>query len=123
MTRYLLTYADCIRCDTEDEDGGAGALGLFDRRADAIAAALFEIYDSGIWYTDPGDWYRVDVYSYDGEIQDADDIYETFSAIDSGYDGDVLHMDVSSAGLAIAFGGDAVRYDGRCQRLGTMEEV
>lgn len=121
MTRYLLTYADCIRCDTEDEDGGAGALGLFDSRADAIAAALFEIWNSGIWYTDPGDWYRVDVYSYDGEIQDADDIYEDLDAIDDGDDGDVLHMGVSADGLVIAFSGDAVRYDGRCSRRGALE--
>lgn len=113
MTRYLLTYADCIRADTEDEDGGAGPLGLYDSRSDAIADALHDVWDSGIWYTGPGDWYRVDVYSYDGDGADACEIYETFDAIDRGDDGDVLHMHVSAEGLCIAFGGNAVVYDGR----------
>ena len=112
MTRYLLTYADCICADTEDEDGGAGPLGLYDSRSDAITAALFDVWDSGIWYTRPGDWYRVDVYSYDGDGTDECEIYEDFEPIDRGDDGDVLHMDVSAQGLCIAFRGSAVTYHG-----------
>lgn len=112
MARYLLTYADCIRSDTEDEDGGAGPLGLYDSRSDAIAAALFEVWDCGIWYTAPGDWYRVDVYTYDGDGTDKCEIYEDFEPIDQGDDGDVLHMDVSAKGLCIAFHGDSAVYRG-----------
>ena len=112
MTRYLLTYADCIRADTEDEDGGAGPLALYDSRSDAIAAALHEIWDAGIWYTEPGCWYRVDVYSYDGCCVDECEIYETLDALDRGDDGDVLHMDVSALGLCIAFHGSSVTYHG-----------
>lgn len=112
MTRYLLTYMSCTAEDTDHEEVHGHALSLFDREGDAVASALFELWDDGIYYTDAGDWWRIDVYTYDGPMSDPDEIYETLDAIDAGEDGDVLHMHVSAEGLCIAFRGDAAVYRG-----------
>lgn len=104
--KYLVTFAECFKEGRENEDYYAGALALLDSESEAIALVLFELWDSGGGHDSPGDWLRYDVYSYDGDGDDADSVYETLGAIDRGDDGDVLNVDVSANGLRLSWHGD-----------------
>ena len=91
MTQYLATYS------YEDGDGGgAGALGLYHAPELAVSRAVCDFRDEAPIYADEADgrvWYRVDVYTYDGDYLDADDAFE--DVMDScEADGDILHLDV-----------------------------
>lgn len=103
--RYLVTYAECYDEGHADEDYCAGALALVDSEGEAASMVLFELWDSGAGYDKPGCWYRLDVYSYDGDDGDADSVYESLDAIDRGEDGDVLHVDLSVEGVRIDWHG------------------
>ena len=105
--RYLVTYAECFAEGREDEDYYAGALALRDSESEAVALAVFELWDNGVGHDAPGDWLRYDVYTYDGVETDADVVYDTLDAIDRGEDGDVLHVDVSADGVRLSWHGDA----------------
>lgn len=87
MTRYLATYAY-----DDARDGGAGYVGLYADARDAVWYALQDYLSHAPDYTAP-DWYRVDVYSYDGPCSEDYEAYEDCAALDSGDDGDVLHLD------------------------------
>lgn len=94
MTKYLATYE---YSGGHDELGGAGALGLYDSADGAIWRAICDFRAEAGVYSDPEDddsWYRVDVYTYDGEQTDADDAHADMMDACDGEDGDVLHADV-----------------------------
>lgn len=79
--KYVATWED----DWGDGNGGErGALGYFERRADAMACAVLGFAANARDYAGDADaWYRVDVYRLAGWDDEA------------GADGDVLHLDTS----------------------------
>lgn len=95
MTRYLAAYEYSVsHCDA----GGAGALGLYSGVDFAIARAVWDFADNAQMYidnTDPDSWYRVDVYTYEGDETDADMAHEKLMDEIDGDNGDVLHINTS----------------------------
>ena len=91
MTQYLATYSY-----DDGDGGGASALGLYIAPELAVSRAVYDFSHEAPIYADEADgraWYRVDVFTYDGDCMDQDEAFE--DVMDSyGEDGDILHIDV-----------------------------
>ena len=93
--RYFASYVY-----SDDDGGGGGAIGLYARRETAIHEAWRWLCESVADYGPPrgGDFLRADVYAYDGDSHDPDDIWETLPPLYTSDDGDVLHICADARG-------------------------
>lgn len=109
MTQYLATYSY-----DDGDGGGAGALGLYYAPDLAIGRAVCDFRTEAPVYVaeyDTRAWYRVDVYSYDGDYLDADDAFD--DVMDSCEDdGDILHLDTCGGEVHVEIHGYSLRVRG-----------
>lgn len=109
MTQYLATYSY-----DDGDGGGAGALGLYYAPDLAIGRAVCDFRTEAPAYVaeyDTRAWYRVDVYAYDGDYLDADDVFDdVMDACED--DGDILHIDTCGGEVHVEIYGDSLRVRG-----------
>ena len=117
MTRYLATYDYSV---SYSDAGGAGALDLYDSVDLAITRAVWDFADNASMYMDYDDddsWYRVDVYTYDGDETDEDMAYEKLMDEIDGDNGDVLHINTSLNKIKVEIYGASFEVHGPIRRV------
>ena len=117
MTRYLATYDYSV---SHYDAGGAGALDLCNGVDFAITRALWDFSENAgmyIDYDDDDSWYRVDVYTYDGDETDADMAYEELMDAIDGDNGDILHINTSLNKIKIELYGASFEVHGPIRRV------